>query len=133
MVPPRTVKKVEWLTICKFNSSTFFSNVTNKFIFSTESEIVKNANNKIDTINSTDALNSNNSWRESQQCGNFICNNNNWKENIYLYFQIHWCEKLICMYIVSFCRTLISYLSYLVVECFCIHSYVAGVETLFVS
>ncbi|CAH1153381.1 unnamed protein product [Phaedon cochleariae] len=41
------------------------------------SEIVKNANTvTIETMNSSDSLNSNNSWRGSQQYGNFVCNNN---------------------------------------------------------
>ncbi|KAJ8923652.1 hypothetical protein NQ315_010232 [Exocentrus adspersus] len=40
-------------------------------------EIVKNANTvMIETMNSTDTINSNNSWQDTQQYGNFVCNNN---------------------------------------------------------
>ncbi|KAJ8983318.1 hypothetical protein NQ317_010857 [Molorchus minor] len=40
-------------------------------------EIVKNANTvTIETMNATDTLNSNNSWQDTQQYGNFVCNNN---------------------------------------------------------
>jgi MAP7 domain-containing protein 1 len=41
-------------------------------------DTVKNANTvSIDTINSTDSINSNNTWQTTQQYGNFVCDNNN--------------------------------------------------------
>lgn len=45
--------------------------------FRIPAEIVKNANTvTIETVNSTDTINSNNSWQDTQQYGNFVCNNN---------------------------------------------------------
>lgn len=45
--------------------------------FRIPAEIVKNANTvTIETMNSTDTINSNNSWQDTQQYGNFMCNNN---------------------------------------------------------
>ncbi|XP_063928901.1 MAP7 domain-containing protein 1-like isoform X5 [Zophobas morio] len=41
-------------------------------------DTVKNANTvSIDTINSTDSINSNNTWQTTQQYGNLLCDNNN--------------------------------------------------------
>ncbi|XP_057662251.1 calponin homology domain-containing protein DDB_G0272472 isoform X10 [Diorhabda carinulata] len=40
-------------------------------------EIVKNANSvTIESMNTNDSINSNNTWRDNQQYGNFMCNNN---------------------------------------------------------
>ncbi|CAH1965234.1 unnamed protein product [Acanthoscelides obtectus] len=40
-----------------------------------QEDIIKNANT-IESMNKTDSINSNSAWRDSQQYGNFVCNNN---------------------------------------------------------